>query len=89
MSPWTHTITEKAIEYPQVGVVRKKKLVTATHTTHKNVSTINNRVDNIQASSDHSGQSLSMKILLDEEIEIVAAKSKILLQVDLEILILF
>ena len=68
-----------------------KKLVSATHThTHtKNVITINNRVDNIQASSDHSGQSLAMKILLDEEIEMVAAKSKILLQVDLEILISF
>ena len=48
-----------------------------------------NTVDNIQASSDHSGQSLAMKILLDEEIEMVAAKSKILLQVDLEILISF
>ena len=74
MSPRTHTTTtEKKIECPQVGVAREKK-VTATHT--QNVITINNRVDNIQASSNHSGQSLAMKILLDEEIEMVAAKSK-------------
>ena len=45
-----------------------------THTHTQKCNTINNRVDNIQASSDHSGQSLAMKILLDEEIEMVAAK---------------
>ena len=66
-------------------MARKK---TCYSNTHKNVITINNRVDNIQASSDHSGQSLAMKIL-DEKIEMVVAKSKILLQVDLEILISF
>ena len=73
MSPRMHTTTEKAIECPQVGVAMEK---TSYSNTHKNVITINNRVDNIQASSDHSGQSLAMKILLDKEIEMVAAKSK-------------
>ena len=87
MSSRTHTTTEKAIECPQVGVARKK--TSYSNTTHKNVITINSRVDNIQASSDHCGKSLALKILLDEEIEMVAAKSKILLQVDLEILISF
>ena len=45
------------------------------NTRTKNAITMNNKVDNILASSDHSGQSLAMKILLNEEIEMVAAKS--------------
>ena len=57
----------------------------------KTLTTINTRIKvvNVQDSPDHYGKSLAMKILLEEEIETSAAKSKICLQVDLVTLILF
>jgi len=60
--------------------VRKIPTTTTIHThTHTSMTTIN-----VKKSLHHSEQSLAMKILLDEEIHTVVAKSKPFLLIDLE-----
>ena len=73
MSPRTYTATEKAIKCPTSGCGSGKT---------QNLST---KVVSIQDSPDHSGQSLAKNILLEEENEAAAAKSKMCLQEDLAI----
>ena len=81
MSPRGHTSTKKAIQIIQcptsVCGKEKKTISTNTHT-----KLVNNKINS--QDSYHSRQSLAMEILLDKEINMEAAKSKTLLQVDLE-----
>ena len=76
MCPRTHTTTEKTIKYPTSGCGKGKT---------QNLSLKRTKVVSVQDSLDHSGQSLAKNILLEEENEAAAAKSKMCLQEDLAI----
>jgi len=73
----THSLARETIK-----CLTSKEINVYTNTWHINTKHTITR----QQRSNHSKQSLAKKILLEDEIDLLAAKTKILLQVDLEIL---
>jgi len=96
VSPWIHTTTreDNTVSHKWVRQGKKNKNTTtvvtgvataqATHT--KLVITIKKLTIFKKLHTIQGNPLIAMKILLDEEMEMEAAKSKILLQVDLEII---